>query len=116
MIVPARRSARRRGALACWGAALLIGSLAISGCGRGERTEAGQADRAGRAQALIEAGNQAYRTGDYRLAAKRYAAAAVVRKDDPAAYFGMGMALSKLGRHEEAHAAYQRSQELAQKR
>ena len=72
--------------------------------------------RATRAQALIEAGNEAYRAGDYRLAAKRYAAAAVVRKDDPAAYFGMGMALSKLGRQEEAHAAYERSRELARKR
>ncbi len=62
---------------------------------------------------MIDAGNEAYRTGDYRLAARRYAAAAVVKKDDPAAYFGMGMALSKLGRDEEARTAYQRSRELA---
>ena len=86
------------------------------GCGGGEPAPRTAAARAARAQALIEIGNEAYRAGDYRLAAKRYAAAAVVRKDDPAAYFGMGMALSKLGRQEEAHAAYQRSRELAQKR
>ena len=45
---------------------------------------------------------------------KRYAAAAVERKDDPAAYYGMGMALGKLGRDEEARAAYQRARDLAQ--
>ena len=49
------------------------------------------------------------------MAARRYAAAAVVRKDDPAAYFGMGMALSKLGRDEEARTAYARARELALK-
>jgi Flp pilus assembly protein TadD len=91
-------------------------ALAISGCARGEAPPRTEAERAARAQALIETGNEAYRAGDYRLAARRYAAAAVVRKDDPAAYFGMGMALSKLGRHDEAQAAYQRSRELAQRR
>jgi len=62
------------------------------------------------------AGNQAYRSGKYQLAAKRYAAAAVAKKDDPAAYFGMGMALARLGRIEEARAAYTRSRELARLR
>ena len=76
-------------------------------CGRDRGADrARPRQRAARAQALIEAGNQAYRTGDYRLAARRYAAAAVLDKDDPAAYFGMGMALQKLGRDEEARAAY----------
>jgi Flp pilus assembly protein TadD len=95
---------------------ILLVVLLLSGCAKGEAPARTEAERAARAQALIEAGNDAYRAGDYRLAARRYAAAAVVRKDDPAAYFGMGMALSRLGRHEEAHAAYERSRELAQKR
>src|SRR5262249_58033508 len=69
-----------------------------------------------RNQALIVAGNQAYRSGKYELAAKRYAAAAVAKQDDPAAYFGMGMALARLGRIEEARAAYTRSRELARQR
>ncbi len=84
--------------------------MALAGCGKRETPQ----DSAARAQAMIEAGNEAYRTGDYRLASRRYAAAAVVRKDDPAAYFGMGMALTKLGRQEEAHAAYARAKDLAQ--
>ena len=75
------------------------------------RTEAG---RAARSQQLIDSGNAAYRQGDYRLAVRRYAAAAVERKDDPAAYYGMGMALAKLGRDEEARAAYQRARDLTQ--
>ncbi len=73
-----------------------------------------EAQKAERAQALIDSGNTAYRQGDYRLAVRRYSAAAVERKDDPAAYYGMGMALSKLGRDEEARAAYARARELAQ--
>jgi Flp pilus assembly protein TadD len=95
---------------------IVLAALIAAGCARGEPPARTDAERAARAQVLIESGNEAYRAGDYRLAARRYAAAAVVRKDDPAAYFGMGMALSKLGRHEEAHAAYQRSKELARKR
>ena len=85
--------------------------VASAGCSTGPTTEA---ERGHRSQALIESGNVAYKQGDYRLAARRYAAAAVVRKDDPAAYYGMGMALSKLGRDEEARAAYVRARELAQ--
>jgi Flp pilus assembly protein TadD len=54
------------------------------------------------------------RTAEER-AAKRYAAAAVMAKDDPVAYFGMGMALQKLGRDEQARAAYARARELAKK-
>jgi Flp pilus assembly protein TadD len=67
-----------------------------------------------RAQQLIDSGNQAYRAGNYGLAARRYAAAAVTKRDDPAAYYGMGMALSKLGRDEEARKAYAKARELAQ--
>jgi Flp pilus assembly protein TadD len=95
--------------------ASLLAATVLS-CAQGEPPARNDAERAARAQALIETGNEAYRAGDYRLAARRYAAAAVVRKDDPAAYFGMGMALSKLGRHDEAHAAYERARELAQRR
>ena len=84
--------------------------MVSAGCGTGPTTEA---ERAHRSQALIESGNVAYKQGDYRLAARRYAAAAVERKDDPAAYYGMGMALSKLGRDEDARAAYLRARELS---
>jgi Flp pilus assembly protein TadD len=72
-------------------------------------------DREGRAQLLIESGNRAYSNGNYGLAARRYAAAAVVRDDDPAAYYGLGMALSKLGRDEEARSAYARARELSRR-
>ncbi len=89
-------------------------ATATAGCGRGAETPE-VTDAAGRAQLLIESGNQAYTAGNFQLAARRYAAAAVVRKDDPAAYYGLGMALSKLGRDEEARSAYARARELARK-
>ncbi len=97
-----------RGALAqCW-------ALALAGVLAGCTPRAGTGpDGAARSQALIDSGNAAYRQGDYRLAVRRYAAATAVRKDDPAAYYGMGMALSKLGRDEEARAAYTRARSLA---
>ncbi len=89
---------------------MLAMALAATGCAR----RAGPPeDTAERAQALIESGNQAFRVSDFRTAARRYAAAAVIRKDDPAAYYGLGMALAKLGRDEEARAAYTRARELA---
>ena len=99
------------------GKRITCGALAAAlvlppGCApRDAAREASQA--LARNQALITAGNQAYRSGRYQLAAKRYAAAAVAKKDDPAAYFGMGMALARLGRIDEARAAYTRSRELA---
>ncbi len=92
---------------------LLGAAVSLAGCGRKAVSKQDEAAQQLRAQQLIDSGNEAYRTGDYRLAARRYAAAAVIKKDDPAAYFGMGMALSKLGRDEEARTAYQRSRELA---
>lgn len=95
------------------GVLLFVLMLAVmAGCGRKAVSAQDEAAQQLRSQQLIDAGNEAYRSGDYRLAARRYAAAAVVKKDDPAAYFGMGMALSKLGRDEEARTAYQRSREL----
>ena len=91
---------------------LLLATMLAFGCGRQAQAPL-PADEAGRAQVLIDSGNQAYSAGNYGLAARRYAAAAVIRKDDPAAYYGLGMALAKLGRDEEARAAYARARALA---
>jgi Flp pilus assembly protein TadD len=95
-------------------ALLLLAVLSAAGCARREPVPAAAAMQA-RSQALIDAGNTFYRTGDPTTAAKRYAAATVVKPDDPAAYFGLGMALAKLGRDEEARQAYARARELAQR-
>jgi len=90
--------------------------LALSAGACGGRPEApAPADAAERAQLLIESGNRAYSIGNFGLAARRYAAAAVIREDDPAAYYGLGMALSKLGRDEDARAAYARARELSRR-
>ena len=105
---PLPRAARRRLAL---GALALLAALALS-CGR-HPSQPPPTDDAGRAQLLIESGNQAFAAGDFGLAARRYAAAAVIKKDDPAAYYGLGMALSRLGRDEEARAAYAHARSLA---
>ena len=91
--------------------AVLVCATALAGCAPPQA----EPDPAVRAQALIEAGNRAYKSGEFGLAARRYAAAAVVRDDDPAAYFGLGMALARLGRDEEARAAYARARELARR-
>ncbi len=93
---------------------VLVVALA-AGCGPRSAGEATDTPPRERAQQLVESGNQAYRIGDYRLAARRYASAAVVDREDPAAYFGLGMALSKLGRDEEARDAYRRARELARR-
>jgi len=93
--------------------ALLLAMLSVAGCARREPVPDVAALQA-RSQALIDAGNTLYRAGDPTNAAKRYGAAAVVKPDDPAAYFGLGMALAKLGRDEEARQAYARARELAQ--
>jgi Flp pilus assembly protein TadD len=68
---------------------------------------------AARAQALIEAGNGLYRAGDFAGAARRYGAAVAAAPDDPAAHYGLGMALSRLGRDEDARAEYARARDLA---
>jgi Flp pilus assembly protein TadD len=94
-------------------ATLALGAFWSIGCGGGSATPRAQ-DPQQRAQELIDSGNSAYRAGQYSVAAKRYAAAAVEKKDDPAAYYGMGMALTKLGRDEEARRAYAKARELAQ--
>jgi Flp pilus assembly protein TadD len=87
--------------------------LLAAGCARRAPAPDAAAQQA-RAQTLIESGNALYRAHDYVNAAKRYGAAVVVKPDDPAAQFGLGMALAKLGRDEEARQAYARARELAQ--
>lgn len=104
------RTARRRLAIC---AAALCGMLAILGCSKSPESNTGGPPQQ-RSQALIDAGNEAYRAGNFGLAARRYAAAAVVKPDDPAAYYGMGMALTKLGKDEEARRAYTKARELTQ--
>jgi Flp pilus assembly protein TadD len=95
--------------------ALLGAMLALGACApREPKPEPGQSTQQ-RSQQLIDSGNQAFRAGNFGLAARRYAAAAVVKPDDPAAYYGMGMALSKLGRDEEARKAYAKARDLAQR-
>jgi Flp pilus assembly protein TadD len=103
----------RAGRAARQGIALALTLFAV-GCGVSKQATA-PVDAAERAQLLIESGNQAYSGGNYGLAARRYAAAAVIRQDDPAAYYGLGMALSKLGRDEDARAAYAKARELSRK-
>ena len=91
----------------------LLSVVLLAGCARREPVP-DTAARQARSQALIDAGNALYRARDYTSAAKRYAAAVVVKPDDPAASFGLGMALAKLGRDEEARESYARARELAQ--
>jgi Flp pilus assembly protein TadD len=108
---------RRRDALALVRAAGMALVLLVAGCGdRAKQAAEKQAKEASdlraRSQALIENGNQAYRAGDYSLAARRYAAAVVIDENDPAAFYGLGMALSKLGKDEEARSMYSRARQL----
>ena len=99
-------------ARALFGTALAAALVCTAGCGsRATPSDAARQPQA-RSQALIDAGNQAYRAGNFALAARRYAAAAEVKNDDPAAYYGLGMALAKLGRDEEARKAYARARML----
>jgi Flp pilus assembly protein TadD len=100
---------------AAWLAVFLVWAIgAGAGCSPGrQRVAAPNPDVRG--GALIEAGNTAFRAGDYQLAARRYAAAAVHRPDDPAAYYGLGMSLARLGRDEDARAAYAHARELARR-
>lgn len=90
--------------------------MTLGACGRRDEAERAATTAAGlqaRSQALIDSGNTAYKAGDYSLAARRYASATLTKKDDPAAWFGLGMALQKLGRDEDARAAFAHARELA---
>jgi Tfp pilus assembly protein PilF len=96
------------------GRLLVLGVVVLASCGGSPDPPPPPADANQlRAQALVDSGNTSYRTGDYATAAKRYAAAVVVNPDDPAAFYGLGMALAKLGRDDEARVAYARSRELS---
>jgi len=110
----ARRAFRAR---AC--AAGLTVLLCAGGCAKKSAETPASAPAAipgtgrARSQAFIVAGNDAYKAGDFELALKRYASAAVADPRDPAAYFGMGMTFTRLKREDEARAAYARAQQLA---
>lgn len=95
-------------------ALLAAALLGLTSCGKKADTasRAPMADSL-RAQALIDSGNAALRNGAFAEAAKRYASAAVVRPEDPAAFYGLGMALSRLGRDDEARVAYAKARELS---
>jgi len=95
-------------------AAGALALLTLAACARNDTPAAAPAEATQvRAQALIDSGSSAFRNGDYAAAAKRYASAAVVSPEDPAAYYGLGMALAKLGRDDEARVAYARARELS---
>jgi Flp pilus assembly protein TadD len=94
--------------------AVLAAALA-AGCSKpapGARAAA-PAQEFARSQALIDSGNVAFRAGDFENAARRYASASVARPDDPAAWFGLGMALAKLGRDDDARVAYAKARALS---
>ncbi len=98
---------------------LLAALVLVSGAACGPRPDPASdaADRAARdsvrAQALIDSGNVAYEREDWAEAARRYSSAVVTRPDDPAAYYGLGMALQRLGRDEEARVAFAKARELS---
>ncbi len=94
-------------------AAVLVLALAAAGCAKGgAQTTASAPDPQLRSQALIDSGNSAFKNKDYEAAAKRYASAVEVNSDDPAAYYGLGMALARLGRDDEAREAYAKARTL----
>ncbi|HEY6194519.1 MAG TPA: tetratricopeptide repeat protein [Candidatus Eisenbacteria bacterium] len=105
----------KRSRLVLAGAVLAaLALVALSACAREEKPAPAPLEAAHlRAQALIDSGSSAFRNGDFAAAAKRYASAAVVSPDDPAAYYGLGMSLAKLGRDDEARVAYARARELS---
>jgi len=85
---------------------LLIAALAVAGCG--SAPDAGnQADT----QALLASAQNAFSSGNYEQAVKDFQAAV-----DTAAsldgYFGLGNALTRLGRLAEAQEAYQKALEI----
>jgi Tfp pilus assembly protein PilF len=105
------RTARRGGGAVWLGLCCVALTLALAACAQ---APAPVAEAPGlRAQALIDSGNASFRAGDYTAAAKRFASAVVVSPEDPAAFYGLGMALAKLGRDDEARAAYARSRDLS---
>jgi len=97
-------------------AAALIALIAVGLAACGRTARAPQPSNAERARTFLEAGNRAFRAGDFALAARRYAAASVLDPEEPACYVGLGMALGRLHRSEEARAAFAYARQLAAKR
>ncbi len=92
--------------------AIGLAALALAACAPRRAHDAAPADPQLRSQALIDSGNVAFRAKDFEVAAKRYASAVAIKPDDPAAYYGLGMALSRLGRDDEAREAYAKARAL----
>jgi tetratricopeptide (TPR) repeat protein len=95
-----------------WPAWLALLAL-LGGCAKSSPPPHAAASGPLRSQALIDSGNAAFRAKAYDDAARRYASAVAVQPDDPAAYYGLGMALSRLGRDDEARVAYAKARDLA---
>lgn len=89
---------------------VLLLSLGLSACSPAAKTP--PPDPQMRSQALIDSGNVAFKAKDFEGAARRYASAVAIRPDDPAAHYGLGMALSRLGRDDEAREEYARARAL----
>jgi Flp pilus assembly protein TadD len=104
----------RRSVRALAAATTLLSALALAGCSSPKAPAPATAESThARAQALIESGSAAFRSGDYAAAAKRFASAVEVSPEDAAAYYGLGMALAKLGRDDDARVAYAKARELS---
>lgn len=88
-------------------------ALALAACSPASPPPAKPAGSFERSQALIDSGNVAFRAGAFEDAARRYASATVANPDDPAAYYGLGMALAKLGRDDDAREAYAKARALS---
>ena len=93
--------------------ALFLAALVLAGCSKSAPAPHVADGGPLRSQALIDSGNAAFRAKDYDAAARRYASAVALQPGDPAAHYGLGMALSHLGRDDEAREAYGRARELA---
>lgn len=61
---------------------------------------------------LVEEGSAAYEEGQFERALEKYDAAALERPQDAKVQYDRGLALHKLGRHEEARGAFERAKEL----
>jgi Flp pilus assembly protein TadD len=86
--------------------------LVLSACAPRREPPAPAPDPQLRSQALIDSGNVAFKAKDFEGAARRYASAVAIKPDDPAAFYGLGMALSRLGRDDEAREAYAKARAL----
>jgi Flp pilus assembly protein TadD len=93
-------------------AILALMLVALAGCGSPDGAASGPADPQLRSQALIDSGNASFRAKDFDAAARRYASAIAIQPKDPAAHYGLGMALSRLGRDDEAREAYAKARAL----